>query len=318
MLLALCLAAILPAQSLVRVEAADEAMGTTFSLVLYGEDRGLLDTAAAAAFAELHRLDGMLSNYRPESEWSNLNRVAAAGPVRISAELFQLLAECMRYSRESEGAFDLTVGPLMRVWGFYKGEGRFPRPAEVAGALRVVGYRHVQLDAPASTVRFDRPGVELDPGGIGKGYAVDRMVDVLRKHSVGAALVSAGGSSIYGLGAPPENPEGWSVQVRAPGNPHRTASEVVLKNMSLSTSGGYEKFFRANGRSYAHIMDPRTGYPARGMSAVSVLAPRTIDSEAWAKPSFIHGREWARAHGPKAFKIFSCDDTESPACTWIP
>jgi FAD:protein FMN transferase len=316
-LLVLCLAAVLQAQGPVRVEAADEAMGTTFSLILYGPDRGRLDRAAAAAFAELHRLDGMLSNYRPESEWSGVNRAAAGQPVRVSQELLQLLSACLRYSRESEGSFDLTVGPLMRVWGFFKGEGRLPPPAEVADALRVVGYRHVQLNEAASTVRFDRAGVELDPGGIGKGYAVDRMVDVLRANNVSAALVSAGGSSIFGLGAPPENVQGWSVPIRAPGNPHGTAAEVVLKDMSLSTSGGYEKFFRAEGRSYAHLMDPRTGYPARGVSAVSVLAQRTIDSEAWTKPYFINGREWSAAHVQKGHRIFLCDDNQPRACAWV-
>ena len=316
--LGLCLAAILPAQQPVRVELAREAMGTTFSLVLYGADRERLDAAAAAAFAELHRLDAMLSNYRPESEWSEVNRSAALRPVRVSPELFQLLSDCMRYSRDSEGAFDLTVGPLMRVWGFYRDEGRLPRPADVDVARRVVGFRHVLLDAQAGSVRFDRSGVELDPGGIGKGYAVDRIVDVLRADGVAAALVSAGGSSIYGLGAPPEDPEGWLVQIRAPGNPHRTAAEVGLKDMSVSTSGGYEKFFRAAGQTYSHIMDPRTGYPARGVSAVSVLAARTIDSEAWSKPYLINGREWTSKNRRKDHKVLLCDDSNQRACAWIP
>jgi thiamine biosynthesis lipoprotein len=316
-LVVLCLAALLPAQSLVRVEAADEAMGTSFSLILYGQDRARLENAAAAAFAEAHRLDRILSNYRPDSEWSAMNRSAAARPVRISSELFHLLAECARYSRESEGAFDLTVGPLMRVWGFYRDEGSLPSPAKVTEALQVVSYRHVHLDAEASTVRFDREGVELDPGGIGKGYAVDRMVKVLRAQGVGAALVSAGGSSIYGMGAPPESPEGWRVPIRAPGNPHRVAAEVALKDMSLSTSGSYEKFFRANGRIYSHIMDPRTGFPAQGTSAVSVLAPKTIDSEAWTKPYFINGRAWTTSHRPHAFRVVLCDDSKSRECAWI-
>jgi thiamine biosynthesis lipoprotein len=317
-LLAMSLATLLPAQNLVRVEVADEAMGTTFALVLYGEDRARLDQAGAAAFAELHRLDAMLSNYRQESEWSEVNATAALRPVRVSAELFKLLSDCLRYSRESEGAFDVTVGPLVRVWGFYRGEGLLPRRADVDGALEAVGYRHVQLDAQSSTVRFDRVGVELDPGGIGKGYAVDRLVDVLRGRGVAAALVSAGGSSIYGLGAPPESSAGWRVQIRAPVNPHATAAEVTLKNMSLSTSGSYEKFFRAQGRIYSHIIDPRTGYPARGTSAVSVLAARTLDSEAWTKPYFINGRDWTSARRRPDFKVFFCDDSKAPACAWIP
>src|SRR4029077_8732413 len=113
-----------------------------------------------------------------------VNRSAAERPVRVSPELFRVLSACLTYSRESEGAFDISVGPLMKVWGFYKGSGHLPHKPEIAAALAKTGYRHVHLDEAAQTVRFDRPGVELDPGGIGKGYAVDRMVDVLRRNGV--------------------------------------------------------------------------------------------------------------------------------------
>jgi thiamine biosynthesis lipoprotein len=175
----------------------------------------------------------------------------------------------------------------------------------------------MRLNAASQTVQFDTPGVELDPGGIGKGYAVDRMVEILKEHGVNIALVSGGGSSIYGLGHPPDKPEGWKITIRAPGNPDKVAAEVFLKNMSLSTSGSYEKFFRANGRVYSHIMDPRTGYPAQGASSVSVLAPHTIDSEAWTKPFFINGRVWTAAHKDKLFQVFFCDDSHPEKCGWI-
>jgi thiamine biosynthesis lipoprotein len=224
----------------------------------------------------------------------------------------------MRYSRESEGAFDITVGPLMKVWGFYKGEGLLPRPAVVKEAMARVGYRHVRLDPQVRTVQFDRAGVELDPGGIGKGYAVDRMVEVLKTRGIVSALVSGGGSSIYGLGAPPDKPEGWTVTIRDPREPHRTAAEVALKNTSLSTSGSYEKFFWAEGRRYSHLMDPRTGYPAQGTASVSVIAPRTIDSEVWAKPYFINGRAWTTQHKSQEFRVFFCEDTKEASCAWIP
>jgi thiamine biosynthesis lipoprotein len=314
--LALCVCTLPGAHRLARVETADEAMGTTFSVVAYGEERAELDSAVAAAFEEVHRLDRMLSNYDSKSEWSEVNRGAGLHPVAVSHELFQLLAECMRYSRESEGAFDITVGPLMKTWGFYNGEGLLPHSAAVTAVLERVGYRHVRLDA--GTVRFDRAGVELDPGGIGKGYVVDRMADELRARGVSAALISGGGSSIYGMGAPPDAPEGWRVTIRAPGDPHRVAAEVSLKDLSLSTSGSYEKFFWAAGRRYSHIMDPRTGYPAQGSASVSVLAPRTIDSEAWAKPYFVNGRAWTARHKPQAFRVFFCEDTEQQTCRWTP
>src|SRR5437773_2814639 len=239
-----------PPGDLLRVEQNDEAMGATFSVVLYGSDRLQMEKAADAAFDEVHRLDRLLSNYKPDSEWSKVNRTAGVRPVKLSAELFQLPSDCMAYSRQSDGAFDITVGPLMKVWGFYKGEGALPRPSEVTDALTRVGHRHVRLDAAARTIHFDRPGVELDPGGIGKGYAVDRMVEILKRTGVHIALVSASGSSIYGMGAAPGEPAGWRITIRAPDDPHTSVTEVFLKDMSLSTSGSYEKFFWADGRTY--------------------------------------------------------------------
>jgi thiamine biosynthesis lipoprotein len=303
-----------------RLEASVEAMGSTYSLVLYGEDRSRLEAASEDAFEEVRRLDRMLSNYRPESEWSDVNRRAADGPVKVSVELFQLLSACVEYSRQSEGAFDISVGPLMKVWGFYKGSGHLPHRAEVRGALTKVGYRNILLDASSRTVRFARQGVELDPGGIGKGYAVDRMVEVLRKDGIASALVSASGSSIYALGTPPGE-SGWKVRIRDPKNEAKTVTEVTLKNESMSTSGNYEKFFWAEGKIYSHIMDPRTGFPSQGMLSASVIAPRTLDSEAWTKPYYINGREWAAKHKPKEFRVFLCPGTgevgTGQSCAWL-
>jgi len=300
-----------------RLEKSADAMGSTFSVVLYGADRVRMEAAADAALDEVRRLDDMLSNYKTESEWSRINREAAGQPLRISPEMFRLLSDCLEYSRRSEGAFDVSVGPLMKVWGFYKGSGHLPHRPEVLAALAKTGYRHVHLDTAGQTVWFDRPGVELDPGGIGKGYAVDRMVEALRQNGVRTALVAGSGSSIYGLGAPPNEPRGWAIDIKNPWDTSKTAAEVYLHDMSLSTSGSYEKFFRAEGKIWAHIMDPRTGYPARGAVAVSVVAPRTIDSEAWAKPYFVNGRDWAVKHKPKEFRVYFCEDRMDQPCAWL-
>ena len=304
-------------QELLRLQKSADAMGSTYTVELYGYDRVKMEAAADAALEEARRLDELLSNYKPESEWSQVNRLAAERPLRISPELFQLLSACVEYSRRSEGAFDISVGPLMKVWGFYKGTGHLPHRAEVAAAMAKVGYRHIHLDAAAGTVWFDRPGVELDPGGIGKGYAVDRMVDILKQDGVTTALVAGSGSSIYGLGAPPGQPQGWPVEIKDPWDTRKTVAQVFLKDMSMSTSGSYEKFFRAEGRIYAHIMDPRTGFPAQGSVAVSVVTPRTIDSEAWAKPYFVNGRQWAAKHKPKDFRVFFCEDRTDKPCAWL-
>jgi thiamine biosynthesis lipoprotein len=304
-----------PAEIL-RLESSAEAMGSTYSLVIYGEDRDRMEAAAEKAFDEARRLDGLLSNYLPDSAWTEVNRHAAERPVQVPQELFDLLAACVRYSRESDGAFDITVGPLMRVWGFYKGSGHLPRPGEVGTALAGVGYKNMILDATNRTVRFSRKGVEMDPGGIGKGYAVDRMVGILKKEQIKIALVSASGSSIYGMGAPPGE-AGWTVGIRDPKDETKTVQDIVLKDESLSTSGNYEKFFEADGKVYAHIMDPRTGYPAPGMLSVSIVSPRTIDSEAWCKPFFINGRAWATRHKPEGTRAYFCEDKPNQSCVWL-
>lgn len=314
---ALCWGGYDQAGDALRLAKSADAMGTTFSVILYGDDMKKMEEAVDAVFAELLRLDRMLSNYNPASEWSTINRDAAAGPVAVSPELFQLLSECLRYSRESDGAFDISVGPLMKVWGFYRGSGALPAPEEVVRALRQVGYSHLLLEPTAGTVQFDRFGVEIDPGGIGKGYAVDRMADILRRMGFTTAFVAASRSSLYGMGSPPAEARGWKVGISDPRHPRKTVAEFFLKDMSMSTSGSYEKFFRAGGRSYSHIIDPRTGYPAQGTSQVTVVAPRTIDSEAWTKPYFIRGRAWAEGHKLKDSRVMLCTDQPEPACAWV-
>ncbi len=304
-----------------RLETSVDAMGSTYVMVLYGDDAIRLRAAADEAADEVKRLDRMLSNYIPSSEWSEVNRFAAQRPVRVSAELFDLLAACVNYSQASDGAFDITVGPLMKVWGFYKGSGHLPHRAEVRGALARTGYRNLILDPANRTVRFGRAGVEMDPGGIGKGYAVDRMVDVLKHNDVKIAFVGGSGSSIYALGTPPSDARGWKVSIKNPRKPSETFQDIYLKNESMSTSGNYEKFFFAEGHMYSHIMDPRTGWPAEGVLQVSVIAPRTIDSEAWCKPYYINGRRWTAAHKPKEFRVFLCEGkyerTKETSCAWL-
>ncbi len=191
-------------------EESREVMGCTGTVRACGPDAGALPPIVAAALDEFDRIDRLMSHYRRDSPLSRLNREAAIGPVAVEPELLAFLAECLRWSRESDGAFDVTVGPLMKAWGFFRDEGRVPGQDELARALAVVGYRHVELDPAAGTVRFDRPGVELDLGGIGKGYAVDRVVSLLRQQGIASALVNLGGSSVYGLGAPPGERPGRS------------------------------------------------------------------------------------------------------------
>ena len=270
-------------------------MACLYAIDAYGPDAATLPVIVDEAFDEVDRIDRLMSHYKSDSEISRVNREAARHPIAIDAELFDFVAEAMRYSRESDGAFDVTVGPLMRAWGFFRGEGRLPSEQDLAAARRHVGAAHVRLDTAARTISFDEPGVELDLGGIAKGYAVDRAARVLERRRVTAALISAGGSTTYGLGAPPGR-DGWDVTVQDPVDARRTALTVSLKNRALSVAGSSEKWFEAGGVRYSHIMDPHTGWPVLGMLTVAVLTDTGTAGDALDDALFVMGVERSDAY----------------------
>jgi len=251
-------------------------------------DERTLRSILESALDEVDRIDRLMSHYKAESALSRVNREAARHPVVVDAELFDFIKQSLNYSEESGGAFDITVGPLMKVWGFFRGEGHLPIDADLASARQRVGARHITLDEATHTIHFDVDGVELDLGGIAKGYAVDRATAILRARGVDAALVSAGGSTIYGLGAP-RGRDGWHVEIQDPTDARKVAREVTLKNRSLSVAGSSEKSFEADGIRYSHIMDPRTGRPVQGMLSVAVLTDTGTDGDALDDALFVLG-----------------------------
>jgi thiamine biosynthesis lipoprotein len=269
-------------------------MGCVYMIVVYGHDPTRLREAVAAALDEVDRIDLLMSHYKNDSELSRVNREAAKAPVKVDPELFDFIAECLRYSRESEGAFDITVGPLMKAWGFFRGEGRMPSEAELGRARNSVGYQHVTLNQKDGTIFFDKAGVELDMGGIAKGYAVDRAVAVLKRCGVTSALLSAGGSTIYAMGAPPGKPA-WEIEVQDPVERNKIATKVRLKDRALSVSGSHEKFFEINGARYSHVMDPRTGWPVQGVLSVAVITGDGMSGDALDNVFYVLGAEHARA-----------------------
>jgi thiamine biosynthesis lipoprotein len=271
------------------------SMACLYAIDAYGPDAAALPRIVDEAFDEVDRIDRLMSHYQSASELSRVNRDAARAPVTVDPELFDFIAEAMRYSRESDGAFDITVGPLMKAWRFFRGEGGLPSDRELAAARQHVGAAHVRLDRAARTIGFDEPGVELDLGGIAKGYAVDRVVDLLRRKGVSAALVSAGGSTIYGLGAPPDR-RGWDVTLQDPLGAGTTALTVTLNNRALSVAGSSEKSFEAGGVRYSHIMDPRSGAPAQGMLTVAVLTGTGTAGDAIDDALFVLGVERGAAY----------------------
>jgi thiamine biosynthesis lipoprotein len=262
------------------------AMGTDFTLYIYAADGAAADREADRVFAIVDQLESLLSNYQPQSELSRINREAASHAVTTDPETFRFLKVSLEWSARSDGAFDITVGKLMKAWGFFRSTGHVPNDAELARVRAETGWRRVVLDAGARTVRFTAPGVELDPGGIGKGFAVDAAVDAMRADGVHAALLSAGSSTIYGLGAPPET-KGWKVRVPDPRHREDAISTVMLRDTSLSTANCSEKHFVVDGHQYCHIMDPRTLRPVEGRLQATVIAPSATDSDALSNVMFV-------------------------------
>jgi thiamine biosynthesis lipoprotein len=289
-------------------------MGTVFTVAVYGRDRTFLAEVVEEVFEEVDRLDEQMSNYKPESELSAINREAASHPVVVEPGLFHLLEISVHRSEETDGAFDITVGPLMKSWGFFRGRARLPTPAEISQVLKRVGYQHLKLDAERRTIRFDEAGVEIDLGGIAKGYAVDRAVQILRSNGITSALVSSGTSSIYALGSPP-GAHGWKITVRDPYDAQKPADIFHLQNYSLSTSGSYEKFFEIGGRNYCHIMNPHTGWPVEGVLSTAVLAPTATDTDGRSAGCFVMGVERSRkylAEHPNLAVIFYLPNGAAP------
>jgi thiamine biosynthesis lipoprotein len=274
-------------------QEARRLMWTKFEIIAYGPDRARLAEAAEAAFEEIDRLDRQMSNYSGTSELTYINRNAAREDVIVEKELFDFLNLSFEYSRTTGGAFDITVGPLMKAWGFFDGKGRVPEEGELKSVVARVGFKHVSLNEGSHTIRFDREGVELDLGGIAKGYAVDRAAEILRAARVTSAFITSGSSSIYAVGAPPGQTS-WRVEVSDPIDRSHKLEAIEIKDRSISTSGCHEKTFESGGKTFCHIMDPRIGRPIEGLVSATVITQSGVEAEVLSKALMVMGIEKAR------------------------
>ncbi len=268
------------------------AMATQFELLLYGERETYLRSVSEAVFGEISRLEAQLSFYRETSDISELNRLAALRPVIVEPRLFALLERAKFLSEATGGAFDPTVAPLMRCWGFVGASGQMPERKAIEAARELVGMHHVHLDKAASTVRFDREGVQLDLGAIGKGYAVECAVDLLREYEITSALLHGGTSTVYALGSPTDA-EAWTIALQKPYDAGEEAylTQLTLQDAALSVSAPHGKWFAANGKRYGHVLDPRTGYPVGRILLASLVTASPTDSDALSTALLTLGKE---------------------------
>ena len=276
------------------VTLARHAMATRFELVLHGDDPIALRAAGEEALDEIDRLENQLSLYRPGSEIAQLNARAARESVRVTPTLFALLHHAQQLHAETEGAFDITIAPLVRCWDFMGGTGKMPTPAEVVEAHARIGMQHVQLDAPNCAVRFAREGVMLDLGAIGKGYAVGQAVEFLRETEITSALVHGGTSTVYAIGYPPDR-ESWKVAIETPPGvtvaPDLWPGALSLRDEAMSVSAVWGKFFEADGRRLGHVIDPRTGQPVNRALLSVVVLPSATETDALSTALLVLGTE---------------------------
>jgi thiamine biosynthesis lipoprotein len=261
-------------------------MGTAIRVELWHEDPAMGETALDAVMEEMHRVDRAMSPFKPESELSRLNREAAKAPVPVSREMFELVARSIEFSKLSEGAFDITFASVGCMFDYRNGVR--PSAEQIAAALPSINYRHICLDPRRCTIQFVRDKVQIDLGGIAKGYAVDNCIALLKARGVKEALVVAGGDSRV-LGDRRGRP--WMIGIRDPRNKDTMVAMLPLVDAAISTSGDYERYFEADGVRYHHILDPRTGTSATGARSVTIIGPDATTTEGISKSAFIMGPE---------------------------
>lgn len=264
-----------------RFEFSEPHMGTMVRLVLYADDAGAAETAAQRVFARVRALNESLSDYRDTSELNQVSRRSGNGAMTVSADLFRVLAAGQRFARASGGAFDVTAGPLSLLWREARRRQALPAPERLAAARAAVGRDKLLLDAARRTVVLTQPGMQLDLGGIAKGFAADEAAAVLRRCGVRSALVAAGGDIVV-MAAPPDAP-GWRVAVASIEGPGRPpAGFLTLRDAAVSTSGDADQFMVVDGVRYSHIFDPRTGRALTGHRSVTVIARNGTTTDALA------------------------------------
>jgi thiamine biosynthesis lipoprotein len=275
---------------------ARRAMATTFAVLLPFETSDA-ESIGAAAFDLIDELEAQLTAYRETSEVCRLNRLAPYQAVPVEKGLFGLLSRAAVLNQETEGAFDVTAGALIKAWGFFRGPKRVPAEEELEQVRQRVGMKHVSLAPESRSVRYLRPGLEVNLGAIGKGYALDRVAVLLSTEwNVSAGLLHGGYSSVYAMGCSPGDKRGWEVGIRHPWDPERRLAVVWLRDRALGNSAATFQHLEHQGRKLGHVLDPRSGWPATGMASASVVAPTAADADALSTAFFVGSVDLARRY----------------------
>lgn len=271
----------------VMIERTVVAMGTTVSITAYGENRAHLIKATTEAFEELHRLDRQLSVFRPTSEISQLNAADVGEPVQLGEVTMEVLAAAGRYTELTAGRFDVTVGGLLSSMGFHE-DARARRTItdhELADVKEGIGWQHIRLGTGGHAIRT-HAATQIDLGGIGAGFAVDRMGTILQRHGIEAGLINHSGD-VLAIGTPPEA-EGWTVAIPDPLAPDRHLIRLTLRDQALSTSSNYRTTRIVGGQKVGHILEPQTGENPEQWASVTMLAPTSLEADALSTALFVN------------------------------
>jgi thiamine biosynthesis lipoprotein len=286
----LALALTMRGAELERYEFRQTHMGSEFRLVLYCADGATARRASDIAYARIAALDLALSDYNPESELMRLCERAGKGPVAVSEDLYRVLAKSLEMSRASDGAFDVTVGPVVHLWRRARRQKMLPDRDKLAQARALVGYQNVRLDERTRTVELIKPGMKLDLGGIAKGFAAHEAIMALRELGVTSALVAGAGD--IAVSNPPPGRSGWTIAINNLQSPQLPPNRhITLSNASVSTAGDAEQFVEIGGKRYSHIVDPRTGLGLQTHSSVTVVAPDGATADSLDTAVYALGRE---------------------------
>jgi thiamine biosynthesis lipoprotein len=270
--------ALQPLIALQRYTFTEPHMGTTVRIILYAPDEKTAKKAARAAFARIAELNAIMSDYQPTSELMRLCEKAGGAPVEVSIDLFEVLKKSEEFSRMTDGAFDVTISPVVRLWRRARRTGEMPKAEDIKRALALVDYHKIKLEPKGRTVQLLLMGMLLDLGGIAKGYAADAALAVLRQHGIMRALVQLGGD--IAVSDPPPDAAGWKVGIAPLKNPAAPPERyLLLRNAGVSTAGDAEQFVEINGKRYSHIIDPKTGIGLVGRRSVTVIAPNATTSD---------------------------------------
>jgi thiamine biosynthesis lipoprotein len=265
-------------------------MGTKFKILLYSADEATAVKASKAAFVRIAELDAIMSDYRSASELMQLCAKSGGDPVKVSDDLWTVLERAQQVAKRSDGAFDVTVGPIVRLWRRARRTGKLPDAEDLAKALAVVGYDKMKLDPKEHTVQLLKAGMQLDLGGIAKGYAGDQALLAMKKLGVTRALVACGGDIV--IGDSPPDADGWTVGISPIDDPESKPKKyLILSNAAVSTSGDAEQYVEIDGKRYSHIVDPKTGLGLVGRMTATVVAPNGITADSLTKVIAVLGPE---------------------------